>query len=262
VIRKTLGATKTATFSIDLPDANQAGPPKPRGTGFFVSSDGWFVTAAHVLMQNGSVQDISQAWLMAEPTPGDWGLRICQFVSLDFIEPNLDFALLRVDFSANATKNWLKNRTCFPYIEISKRELAEGEPVYSFGYPLPSTKELSSGPLQIGMTTYCPRTTSAIVASLTDRLGPMRGSADVQTYVLDKALNYGNSGGPLLASETGKVHAFCSRFQPVMIPQPRAPSSGQQLWVMIPSLYGIVTRLSNPLILAKLVERQIPISAE
>jgi serine protease Do len=261
LIRKTLKFTKAATFSIDIPDFNRNGPPAPAGTGFFISPDGWFVTAAHVVMENNSVRkDISQAWLMAEPSPGSWGMRMCQSVSLDYIEPSVDFALLRVDFSANETKDWLKHSTSFPYIEISTRELSEGEPVYAFGYPLPWATALSKGPIQIGLTSYCPRTTSAIVASLVEQLGPVSSSGDPQTYVLDKALNYGNSGGPVVSSETGKVHAFCSRFQPVEIPQPRTAPSGQQVRITIPSLYGIVTRLSNQSILTKLREKNIPIS--
>ena len=48
----------------------------------------------------------------------------------------------------------------------------------------------------------------------------VHSSEDPQVYALDKALNYGNSGGPIVATDTGKVHAFCSRFQPVGILQP------------------------------------------
>jgi len=70
--------------------------------------------------------------------------------------------------------------------------------------------------------------------------------ADPKVYVLDKALNYGNSGGPILSAETGHVHALCSRFQPVYVPQNHLKdANGNPLPVMIPSLYGIVSRLDN-----------------
>jgi len=58
-------------------------------------------------------------------------------------------------------------------------------------------------------------------------------------YVIDKALNYGNSGGPIVVQETGRVVALCSRFQPVKIPQ------GGDINVSIPSLYGVATSLKN-----------------
>jgi len=62
---------------------------------------------------------------------------------------------------------------------------------------------------------------------------------DVKIYVLDKALNYGNSGGPIIAVATGHVQALCSRFQPVMIPQPHLKDQkGKPPYIVIPSLYG------------------------
>jgi serine protease Do len=260
MIRRTLRATKAATFSIDLPDSNRKGMPTPTGTGFFVSSDGWFITARHVVMQNNQVRsDINQGWLIAQGDSGDGFARMCQNLKIEFVEPSLDFALVKIDFQTNSNKEWLKNSKGFPYIEVSSRTLDEGEPVYAFGYPLPAAEFHDSGTIGIGLTSYSPRTTSAIVAALLDRSGPVTSSSDPQVYVLDKALNYGNSGGPILAAATGKVHAFCSRFQPVPIPQPHIDP---KLMIVIPSLYGVVSRLSNPDILAVLKKYNIPISEE
>lgn len=79
-------------------------------------------------------------------------------------------------------------------------------------------------------------------------------------YVLDKALNYGNSGGPVIAAESGHVHAVCTRFQPVSVPQPHiAAVSGEPLTIRIPSLYGVVSSLSHPRVLAAFDERKIPV---
>jgi S1-C subfamily serine protease len=71
VIQKTLATTQLATFSVQLPDKKQHGMPTPAGTGFFVSPDGWFVTAAHVIAENGRSEgpvrsDLDQIWLMKE----------------------------------------------------------------------------------------------------------------------------------------------------------------------------------------------------
>ena len=78
--------------------------------------------------------------------------------------------------------------------------------------------------------------------------------------LLDKSLNYGNSGGPIVAVGTGKAHAFCSRFQPVRIPQGN-PADPKTQWIMIPSLYGVVSSLGNQSILHELGKRGVPVSA-
>jgi hypothetical protein len=135
--------------------------------------------------------------------------------------------------------------------------------VYSFGYPLSASKLLVHNDLVTASSVaHCPRTTSAVVAATIEASQMVSTMADPQVYVLDKALNYGNSGGPILASETGRVHAFCSRFQPVEIPQYQLQEQlGFVPWIFIPSLYGVVSRLSNARILEELNKRGVPISA-
>lgn len=263
MIRKTLNKTKDATFAVELPSARHDGMPFPMGTGFFVSADGWFVTAAHVVTENGTPNgkpraDIGQAFLMKEVTLE--GSKMCQNVSLEYLDPLTDFALLRSNFEANANKSWLVGKTEFPFIEVSSRSLEEGEPVYAFGYPSSEGKIVQkTANFTIGTTSLCPRVTSAIVASTLEATRMMMGSGDPRVYVLDKALNYGNSGGPIVAAETGKVHALCSRFQPLHIPQGN-PDDPKTTWVTIPSLYGVVSSLSNPQIIAELAKRGVPVS--
>lgn len=263
MIRKTLTNTKAATYLIELPDAHKNGVPTARGTGFFVSLDGWFVTAAHVVTENGKSdgtvrQDIDKAWLTKESMPGEHSSGMCQFVSFDLIDPETDFALLKVDFRANSNKHHLLGRSGFPFITVSMRELVEGEPVYSFGYPLSQTGVLSQAVMTVAHTAHSPRTTSAIVAATMDRSEMVSWEEFPAVYVLDKALNYGNSGGPILATETGKAHAFCSRFQPVGIPQTHL--QGQPL-ILVPSLYGVVSSLSNRKIIEALKTRGVFVSA-
>lgn len=130
----------------------------------------------------------------------------------------------------------------FPYIEVELDHIPDGTPIYSYGYPLPQTYEpvsLQGGALMVGGGGVGPRTTSAIVSSSVEMTGMVTTDRDPKVYVLDKALNYGNSGGPILISGTGKVFAVCVRFQPVWVPQ----AGGVP--IVVPSLYGIGSSLAN-----------------
>lgn len=265
MIRRTLPATQAATYSIDLPNPKANGMPTPAGTGFFISPDGWFVTAAHVVATNGNPHpDLHNAWLMKENGPDGFTGGMCQFPKLEALIPEVDFALLKIDFEKNADKVHLKGRTGFPFITASSRTLDVGEPVYAFGYPLSEyALVVNSASVTAGHASHCPRTTSAIIAATMDKQGMVWTSSDPQVYVLDKALNYGNSGGPIIATDTGRVHALCSRFQPVAIPQPHIKDkSGNPMPVLIPSLYGVVSRLSNPAVLSCLDSHGISVAED
>jgi hypothetical protein len=270
MIRKSLRIVQEATFCIELPSEEDYGMPTPTGTGFFISPDGWLVTAAHVISKNGATDgeprdDMNNAWLMKESKTAGPGA-MCQFISLVSVEhiiPQLDFAILKVDFAKNSNKEWLRNRTDFPYIQVSTRQLEMGEPVYSFGYPLSYARAQKLGHAIIGTSSLSPRVTSAIVASDFDKTKMVMSDADPKYYVLDKALNYGNSGGPIVSTDTGHVHALCSRFQPVNVPQPHLKDSqGSLLHIMIPSLYGVVSSLSNKPIIDLLTKLNVPLTNE
>jgi|GEM_PF-1611613 S1-C subfamily serine protease len=269
MITEYIQKTKEATFSIELPHPTKK-LPVPTGTGFFVSPDGWFVTAAHVVTENGQPNgkvrgDIASAFLQKETYYNDEGkLQMGGMCpgneGLDFIDPNFDFALIKVDFEKNKMREGFKNRDGFPYLQMSSRSLIEGESVYSFGYPLSQNKIHENGGMIVGETSLSPRTTSAIVSSLIDATQTVQTPNMPKVYVLDKALNYGNSGGPILSAEDGKVYALCSRFQPFFIPQGHLTQPGKPtVQIMSPSLYGIVSRLNNKRILDELQKRGIQI---
>jgi len=266
-IRQTLAAAQRATFAVLLPNAKLKGMPTPMGTGFFVSPDGWFVTAAHVVTENNQSNgptrtDLAQAWLQKEQRRDFSGGELCNGVALAHIDASTDFALLKVDFTANARKEWLQGREGFPHVTVSRRDLDEGEPVYAFGYPLGAGKVVVDNPgITVGASTLRPRVTSAIVSSTLEEQGMIMSPGQARTYVLDKALNYGNSGGPILAEATGHVHAWWSRFQPVFIPQPHLKNAnGEPLPIVMPSLYGVVSSFANPGVLRELEGRGVPIA--
>ena len=256
-IRDTLAHTKRATFAVVV-EGPQGEAPNPVGTGFFVSEEGLFATSAHVVEDVTPLRLSKESGGGADPSIGVE--RECVFYDRD-----ADFALLRGVPDRDREGEFGR----FTWLRPSELVLEEADPVYAFGYPLtefgaiPFTPDQlreilgdgladllpTIGPSQVFSLpnwVLSPRTTSAIIASeiAFSRTFDSRGDNDRRDlYVLDKALNYGNSGGPILSTETGHVHAICTAFQPVEIRQ-----SGDQLPVWIPSLYGIVTRLTHPTI--------------
>jgi serine protease Do len=264
MIRKTLANTQAATFAVMLPtDSGMA----PTGTGFFISPDGWFVTAAHVVTKDNSPHgerrsDIGDAWLKKERRSMQGAGAMCQWPQLHAIVPSLDFALLRVDFARNANKEFLSGKTAFSFLQVSTRVLEEGEPIYAFGYPLSgSTVLVHNEKIQAHTVELQPRTTSGIVSSTYNRSGLVMTNADPEVYIIDRALNFGNSGGPIIAEETGNVHAFCSTFQTMGMRQKQyTDAKGQPLSITVPSLYGTVISLHNPLILEELRKRGVPLT--
>lgn len=266
MIRKTLQATKDATFCLSLPNAAQQGMPSPAGTCFAVSADGWLVTAAHVVKdQKGVVRtdlngaDLQQPFDFAKGAPV-----LLQGVAVDWIDNDLDVALLKVDLlGRNANKAFLQNQGgVLDHLTISRRSLEEGEPVYSYGFPLSTSEVQAMGNgVIMGSSQMSARVTSAIIASTAEYYGPVQTGGPPVRYVVDKALNYGNSGGPIVATETGHVQAVCVRFQPVVVPQHHIKDgAGNSLVIQIPSLYGVVMSLSNNTVLTELSGRGIPIA--
>jgi serine protease Do len=227
-IRDTLAHTKRATFAVVVKGAKEEAP-NPVGTGFFVSEEGLFATAAHV------VEDVTPLRLSKESGGGaDPSIGVeREYV---FYDRDADFALLQGIPDRDREGEFGR----FTWLRPSELVLDEADPVYAFGYPLtefgaiPFTPDqlheiLGDGPAdllsKIGPSqvfslpnwVLSPRTTSAIVASeiAFSRTFDPRGDNDRRDlYVLDKALNYGNSGGPILATKTGHAMRSALRFSP------------------------------------------------
>ena len=195
------------------------------------------MTASHVLkgVSNGYKLKLSQPELELKKKDR----KPLEHIDIVGIWPQFDIALLKVDFERNSNNPLLTNETGFDYLDIDFEDCLDGTPVYSYGFPLPNVKIEGTERLLIGIEFLCPRVTSAIISSHHDAIGPVTSSALPKWYVIDKALNYGNSGGPIIYSETGNAIAACVRFQPVSIRQM------QNVSVTIPSLYSIGSSLRN-----------------
>jgi serine protease Do len=240
MIKKTLQHTQRSTVAVLVPHPEPAfqGLPSPNGTGFFVSKEGHLMTARHVMLnkRTGNLYGPSEIEVQK---PGRTPSHIGKATAILRDWPAFDLALLKFDLSKVSTVPEIPMSYQLEYLDIEFNVPAEGEPVYSFGYPLPDVQLKKSAQVSVGLTYFCPRTTSAIISSHHRFIGPITIHGKFPThYVIDKALNYGNSGGPIVIQDSGKVISVCVRFQPVDIPQ-----SGMK--ITIPSLYGITTSLKN-----------------
>lgn len=245
MIRNTIERTKKSTFLVRVPSPipEHHGFPSPKGTGFFISANGYFVTASHVLKGISSGDELKLDQPELELTKRD--TQPLEHIEIVRIWPQLDIALLKVNFEKNSKNPLLTNKIGFDYLDIDFEDCPDGTPIYSYGFPLPKVNlseikiKEGTATLTIGLEFICPRVTSAIISSHYDAIGPLRSKALPKWYVIDKALNYGNSGGPIICSETGRVIAVCARFQPVSIRQM------QNVRVSVPSLYSIASSLAN-----------------
>lgn len=229
MIRKTLLTTKAATFIVNIPDIDNQGFARPRGTGFFISKTGYFITANHI------VNSLYINETITLERPDDPAFVRVEGAKLVKQWPSFDLALLKAEFEENKQRDYFKIRKDFPYLEIDYQDQEEGSPVYAFGYPLMQSVVKNTGFI-ISTSTIPTRVTSAIISSNRENFAPIMTSSDPKFYVIDKALNYGNSGGPIVLTETGKAISVCVRFQPQ-----KMKDTGQK----VPSLYGITSSLQN-----------------
>jgi S1-C subfamily serine protease len=139
--RRSFPSVKRATYCVMLPEEKRQDLLAPMASGFFVSPEGWFVTALHVLTIGGDRhdtirQDLDEIVLIH---PDEKIPEIQRITKLEIVHQDAshDFALLKAEHPGNGV---------FPHIEVTTRELAEGESVYCFGYPLSDLCETKSPP--------------------------------------------------------------------------------------------------------------------
>jgi S1-C subfamily serine protease len=232
-IEKTLPATKKATVAIVIPKSQGFA----FGTGFFVSRDGYLITARHVIFDRltGKPYPLSSIGL---EQPEELFSTIGKVASIAGDWPKFDLALLKVDF--NKEMGALRGKTEPDFLQIDFEVAPEGVEVYSFGYPLPDIETLTKNEQVTAVgTVYCPRATSMVISSHRAFIkhARMHNILFPHYYVLDRALNKGNSGGPIVVTKSGKVISVCSQSQFIEESQLGVP-------VVLPA-YAISSSLKN-----------------
>jgi putative serine protease PepD len=155
------------------------GPTGPQsaqalGTGFVVSKDGYILTNAHVVNDNGqTAKSVSVAF---KGTGSDSTATTKVDAKIVGVDNTSDVALLKVDPGKTG------DLTVLPLGDSS--ELQVGEPVVAIGNPLGYDFSLTTG----------------VVSALDRELQSPNGSVISNGIQTDAAINSGNSGGPLIDS--------------------------------------------------------------
>jgi len=226
-----------ATYAVLVPHPDPAyqNAPTIMGTGFFINKAGFFLTARHVIKkEDNSLHEPNQI-IFQQPLPGPMVKEIT--LVQDWTE--FDVVLFKADFEKNKNRGGFEGKTGFDYLEVDYDIAPIGTDVLSYGFPLSETDVRVGSPVSSVLHHYSPRLTSAIIASHYEYIGPVFSPESPKYYVIDKALNYGNSGGPIVIKKTGKAISVCTKFQPVDIDQ------RENSYVTIPSLYSVSTPLGN-----------------
>ena len=150
-----------------------------KGTGSIISSDGFVLTNAHVIIDQSKGRPFNNLRIFLKPDRVSGDLR--KDTSLKYraelvrFSENLDLALLRIKSSSIGNLS--------PTLEFSDSDLVSiGDPVIAIGHPE-----------QGGLWTL----TTGTISSHINNYGNMPGKNVFQT---EASLNRGNSGGPLINS--------------------------------------------------------------
>lgn len=243
MIRQTLRETKAATFAILECDVGRQDLPIPIGSGFFVSPDGLFLTCRHVT-QSRRLEDLL---ISQDLGPGSIGFASFGHQPTLVEEwPLVDLALLRFDV-AGTPPLIMNHGSGYPALRADLKVAEDGTPVYAYGYPLSTATEpieqVSNAGMMYGShVSLTPRATSAIISSRVEQTRPPGRDQGPEVYVLDRTFNKGNSGGPVVLQESGKVIGVVARRIDARYEQ---DSTSARSVVRMPSQFGVAVSLAN-----------------
>lgn len=168
---------KAATGQVICPDIGK------KGSGFFVSDQGDFITNNHVVT-NMAIDKTGAIRV-------DYARKILIRINNNIHEATLssdedadrpivyDYAVLKATITSNA------------YIEIANvSEIAQGEQVVALGYPLDFDELI---------------VTTGIISAVISRPSHINSLHRIKTFLTDTLITYGSSGGPLIRASDGKV---------------------------------------------------------
>jgi serine protease Do len=142
------------------PDEGDEQKQRAGGSGFMISPDGWIVTNNHVVEGADEVEvTISDDEKVKAKVKGT--------------DPATDLALLKIEYSKP-----------LPYLVLGDSDRVEtGEWVMAVGYPLAYGKTVTAG----------------VISAKGRKLGISQNSSSFENFLqTDAAINFGNSGGPLV----------------------------------------------------------------
>lgn len=242
MIRRTLPATKAATFSVATGDIGNQDMPTPIGSGFFIHETGLFLTADHVI----GTHDPHEL-LLTQHIPGMLGSGF-QYMWPELVArwPQHDLALLKFDHSTGPSL-MLTGRDRPATLSLDSALAEDGSPVYAFGYPLSITSqavemESTAGEAWGANINLHPRAVSAVVSSTVEGTPPPGADQGPAVYVVDNRLDHGISGSPLVLQETGLVIGVCAHYQGARFSQ---SVHGYDHPIVIPSAYGVAVSVAN-----------------
>ena len=181
-------------LQIEIPQENNQNRISIRGTGFIISSNGRFITNAHVYKQ---IPENELQYLRVSLPFGDDDKKVKYYKSyptqLLFIDEENDIALMEI---INYDR---KSFIAESNLENNPDSVQEGDESIFIGYPL-ATDLLSMG-FGITMTTN-----RCIISSIKRRLN----DGSLHFFLIDTHTNNGSSGSPLFSIETGKVVGIVS----------------------------------------------------
>jgi len=218
-VSEILDTIKESTFIVlpIRPLSGQDSPESmiyPEGTGFFISGNGLFLTANHVVkgitdFSNIRLQGIR--WDMDEP----YIPKILSHIKVVRRWIEFDLALLSIDFEKNKKegKDFLIPLSEFPHLDVTYLEQDENTPIYLAGQRPTDVHLYKSEGILVQTQKINPRIVSSCIISRDAYIGSAQKSEKPKYYAIDTLAYKGNSGSPVVVQSNGKVCAVVTNSQ-------------------------------------------------
>jgi len=182
---------KPAIVAIGVFDKTKSPVFAMRGTGFALGSGNLIATNAHVLPESLAASGNETLVVRIPSSVGEVQQRVAKVVAL---EKAYDLALLRIEGSP------------LPALQLGSGAAREGQEVVFIGFPIGSVLGLSPVTHRAIISSITPiAQPGASARQLNEKVIRRLKSGAFNIYQLDGTAYPGNSGGPLLDTESGEV---------------------------------------------------------